>query len=362
MNARSPLYEQHRALGARFVEFAGWEMPLQYSGITQEHLAVRNAAGLFDVSHMGEIEVGGETALATLQRLLTNDAAALRPDQAHYTLLCRADGGTIDDLLAYRLGEQRYLLCVNAANTQKDFAWMHTHAAPGTVVRDRSQDYALLAVQGPKATSIMVRVAGDHIADTPRYGCQRIPIADTDTLCSRTGYTGEDGWEIFCPWERAVAVWDAILRAGTPLGLVPAGLGARDTLRIEAGLPLYGHELDETITPIEARLGWAVRCEKAEFIGCEVLCTQKRYGVTRKLVALVLTEPGIPRQGYSIVKNQQRIGVVTSGCKSPVLGRGIGLGYVAGAEAKPGNSVQVEIRQRLVPATIVARPLVRRDV
>jgi aminomethyltransferase len=360
--ARSPLYELHRAAGARFVEFAGWEMPLQYTKISQEHLAVRRAAGLFDVSHMGEIELCGPSAFATVQSLTTNDAQRLRNLEAQYSLLCLPTGGVVDDLLVYRLEDERFLLCVNAANTAKDLDWTRRHAYSDTVVRDASRDYALLALQGPKATDIFASLVGENVRSVPRYGCCTVSIGGTRALCSRSGYTGEDGWELFCPWNDAPAVWNTLLAAGAPAGLVPAGLGARDTLRIEAGLPLYGHELDEHTTPVEAGLGWAVRCSKGAFLGSEVLCRQKQHGVERKLVGLVLTEPGIPRQGYDIMKNGKHIGVVTSGCKSPVLGTGIGLGYVASAEAWVGNTVQVQIRQHLISANIVARPLVRPDV
>lgn len=359
--ARSPLHERHAALGARFVPFAGWEMPLQYRTITEEHLAVRRAAGLFDVSHMGEIEIKGPGALGTIQKVTTNDAERLPPLQAQYSLLCLPSGGVIDDLLVYRLAPECFLLCVNAANTAKDLQWLGEQATPQSEVVDRSREYALLAVQGPRATEILAAVAGNKIVAIPRFGCVQVTLDGTSVLCSRSGYTGEDGWEIFCPWSLAAGVWDLLLDAGKPYGLLPAGLGARDTLRIEAGLPLYGHELDTTTTPVEAGLGWAVRCEKPAFVAREVLCDQKAKGVARKLVAILLTEPGIPRQGYPIVKNGQAIGAVTSGCKSPVLGAGIGLGYVASAEAKVGNRVHVQIRHRLVPATVVERPFVRRD-
>lgn len=356
---RSPLHEWHVALGARFIAFAGWEMPLQYRSVAEEHLAVRRRAALFDVSHMGEIEINGRGALATVQYVTTNDGARLFPLQGQYSFLCNRAGGTVDDLLVYRLDTDRFLLCVNAANTAKDFAWIHTQARAETEVHDRSRDYALLALQGPRATAILAATVGEQLADTPRYGCHRAVLGQVPVLCSRSGYTGEDGWEIFCSWHDAPKVWEQLLETGKPFGLVPAGLAARDSLRIEAGLPLYGHELDENTTPVEAGLGWAVRCEKGDFVGREALCEQKQRGVARKLVALLLTEPGIPRQGYSIVKNGKRVGVVTSGCKSPVLGTGIGLGYVASAEAEENNRVHVEIRHRLVPAKIVARPVVR---
>ncbi|GIW43860.1 MAG: aminomethyltransferase [Candidatus Binatia bacterium] len=359
--ARSPLHERHVALGARFVPFAGWEMPLQYRTITEEHLAVRQAAGLFDVSHMGEIELSGPGALATIQKVATNDAERLHSLQAQYSLLCLPSGGVIDDLLVYRLGPEYFLLCVNATNTSKDLQWLGEQASSQSAVVDRSREYALLALQGPRATEILAVVAGSKVVAIPRYGCVQLTLHGISALCSRSGYTGEDGWEIFCPWEFAGGIWDLLLEAGKPYGLLPAGLGARDTLRIEAGLPLYGHELDTNTTPVEAGLGWAVRCEKPDFVARAVLCEQKAKGVARKLVAILLTEPGIPRQGYPIVKNGEAVGVVTSGCKSPVLGAGIGLGYVANAEAKVGNRVHVQIRHRLVPATIVERPFVRRD-
>ena len=356
---RTPLYEEHRALGARMVPFAGWEMPLQYAGIVEEHRAVRQAAGLFDVSHMGEIEVAGPGARAALQRLVTNDVERLVPGRALYTVMCTPEGGIVDDLLVYQLGEQRYMLVVNAANTERDLAWVREHAGgPGVTVTDRTQETALLALQGPRAQAILSRVTDDIDLDALR------PfhfVGGWEGMISRTGYTGEDGFELFLSWDAAVTVWRGILAAGEPEGLVPAGLGARDTLRLEACLPLYGQELDLDTTPLEAGLEFVVKWDKGPFLGRDALLRQRQQGLRKRLVGLRLVEPGVARTGYRVLDERgEPVGRVTSGTVAPTLGASVALAYVPPALARVGQRLAVEIRGRAVAAQVVETPFYRR--
>jgi aminomethyltransferase len=357
---RTPLYQVHAALGARFVDFGGWEMPVQYSSILEEHAAVRTRAGLFDVSHMGEIEISGASAFETCQRLTVNDVGRLADGQAQYSLMCLPSGGVVDDVMVHRLAADRYLVCVNASNTAKDFAWMADHRGAATVV-DRSAEYAQLALQGPLATAILTRQTALPLVHTPAFAFVEGEVAGRPALLARTGYTGEDGWEIYCPPDAAPTIWNALLASGNSDGLLPCGLGARDTLRLERALPLYGHELTEEITPVEAGLGWVVRWRKGDFLGAEALRQQKERGVTRKLVGLELKEPGIARQGYKIFRAGNEDGWVTSGSKSPTLGKAIGLGYVAAASAAVGTELAIDIRRRLVTAMVVQLPFYRRS-
>ncbi|MBI4515336.1 MAG: glycine cleavage system aminomethyltransferase GcvT [Deltaproteobacteria bacterium] len=356
---RTPLYAAHAALGARFVDFGGWQMPVQYSGIIAEHTAVRTSAGLFDVSHMGEIEISGPAALATCQRLTVNDVARLQAGQAQYSLLCLPTGGVVDDVLVHRLAGERYLFCVNAANSDKDFAWMNAQRGAATV-RDCSTEFAQLALQGPRATAILQPLTAVALAPVPAFAFIQAQVAGKDALLAHTGYTGEDGWEIYCAPAAAEPIWQALLEAGGPAGLLPCGLGARDTLRLERALPLYGHELTEDTTPLEAGLGWVVRLNKGDFIGAAALRAQRQRGLQRKLVGFVLDEPGIARPGYAILHNGATVGAVTSGTKSPTLGKAIGLGYVAAACAEVGTRLAIEIRGRAVAATVVSLPFYRR--
>jgi aminomethyltransferase len=356
---RTPLYSAHAALGARFVDFGGWEMPVQYAGIIAEHHAVRQRAGLFDVSHMGEIELRGPHALAACQRLTTNDVGRLRDGQAQYSLVCLPSGGVVDDIIVHRLHAERLLLCVNAANTEKDLAWIREHRHGADII-DRSAEFAQLALQGPRATDILTRLTDLPLHDIPAFSFREGTVAGCPALAAHTGYTGEDGWEIYCASEHAHAVWHAILETGQAFGIAPAGLGARDTLRLERALPLYGHELTEATTPLEAGLGWVVRFTKAVFIGSEALRRQREAGVTRHLVGLAMTEPGIPRQGYRILHAQEVIGAVTSGTKSPTLGKAIALGYVASTWREVGTRLSIEIRNRLVGTEVVALPFYKR--
>lgn len=357
---RTPLAAAHRALGARLVEFAGWEMPVQYAGIRDEHLAVRTRAGLFDVSHMGEVELRGPQALAACQRATANDVGRLADGQAQYSLLVRPDGGLVDDIIVHRLSADRVMICVNASNRDADLAYLREHARGAEVV-DVSDETALLALQGPRATAILAPLTGVALAALPRFCFATGTVAGRRALVAHTGYTGEDGWELYCAAADAEALWAALLEAGTPHGVAPAGLGARDTLRLEAALPLYGHELGPDTTPFEARLGWVVRLDKGEFVGREALRQARAAGPRRCLVGLETAPSGIPRADYPILDAAgTRVGTVTSGTKSPTLGKGIALGYVEPSASALGTALAVEVRGRAVAAEVVRVPFYRR--
>jgi aminomethyltransferase len=341
------------------VDFAGWEMPVQYAGILAEHRAVRERAGLFDVSHMGEIEVRGPGALAACQWLTTNDLTRIDDGAAQYTLLCQPDGGVVDDVIVYRLAGDRFLFCVNASNRAADFAWMREHS-PGVDLIDRSDELAQLALQGPRATEILARLTRLPLAEVRSFRFVSGAVGGSDALVARTGYTGEDGWELYVPAAGARALWDDLLAAGSPDGLEPAGLGARDTLRLESALPLYGHELDRTTTPLEAGLDRFVVLDGEDFLGRSALLTQRASGPTRRLVGLSLLEPGIAREGHVVQRDGVRVGRVTSGTRSPTLGRSIALAFVTPECTAVGTAMTVEIRGRAVAATVVPLPFYRR--
>jgi aminomethyltransferase len=353
------MYDAHRALGARLVEFAGWEMPLFYRGMAEEHAAVRERCGLFDVSHMGEVEIHGAEAARVCQQLTVNDVDRLRIGDAQYTLLCNENGGVIDDLIIVRVGADRYLLVVNAANTANDLAWIRGHAAGATVV-DRSAECGLLALQGPEAEAALRTVTPIALPALRPFTAIEGLVAGRRALVSRTGYTGEDGFEIMVDAKDAPVVWQEVLGAAERRGGLPVGLGARDTLRLEAGLPLCGTDMDATTTPLEAGLGWVVKLAKGDFIGRNVLAQQAAGGLSRRLVGLELDEPGIPRHGYPVWHNDAAIGEVTSGTKSPTLNKYVGLAYVTTDAAATGTAVSVEIRGRRLSAHVVARPFYRR--
>ena len=366
---RTPLYDEHVALGARIVEFGGWEMPVWYEGIPAEHQAVRRDVGLFDVSHMGEFVVQGPGALDYLQRVLTNNVAELAIGQAHYTLLPNAEGGTVDDLLVYRTGPDDYLLVVNAGNIQKDLAWLQSqlpsgHAGgDGVRLEDQSDRFALLALQGPRALAVLGALTPLALMEMPYYHFQNASVAGLAAMISRTGYTGEDGFEIMVAAEDAVACWRALLAAGSAHPVRPVGLGARDSLRLEAAMPLYGNELDDATSVLEAGLGRFVDLTKQELNGLARFQSEAAGGVRRKLVGLALTERGIPRQGYRIMDGEAagtQVGTITSGTLSPTLDIPIGMGYVSAAYAKVGTELAVEVRGRTVPAKVVRRPFYRR--
>ena len=356
---KTALFAAHRRAGAKMVEFAGWEMPVQYSGVIDEHVAVRTRAGLFDVSHMGEIEVRGAGAPEFCQRISANDVARVQVCQAQYNLLLYENGGIVDDVIFYRLEPQSFLVCVNAANSEKDFDWMRQQAGSGVEIANASARYAQLALQGPRAEKILQPLTALALGELKRFHFRFADVSSVHCLVSRTGYTGEDGFELYCDVGAAEMLWTALLNAGAADGLVPAGLGARDTLRLEKGYPLYGHELDDTTTPLEAGLDWVVRLSKPAFIGREVLARQRSEGVKRRLVGLELLEPGIARSGYGLYQNDRAVGRVTSGTKSPTLGKSIALGYVSREAAEGGKNIQVEIRGRKTQAKIVSLPFVR---
>jgi aminomethyltransferase len=351
---RTPLYERHVAAGARLVPFAGWEMPVQYAGIREEHRAVRERFGIFDVSHMGQVETSGPQAAALLQRLLSNDVENLKVGGAQYSVLCREDGGVLDDLFTYRLAPDRFLTVTNAANHEKDVAWFRRHAAGfDAEVADAAARYAMLAVQGPRA-----REAVQAIADQPlpaRFTVANRVLSGRPLLVCGTGYTGEDGVELLCDPGDAVALWDEIVRRGAE----PAGLAARDTLRLEACFHLYGNDLSEQRGPIEAGLGWCCK-EDTGFIGSDAVRAVRADGPREKLVPFRLTGPGIPRQGNPILADGAVAGEVTSGTLSPMLDEGIGMGYVAADLTEPGTELEIDVRGKRRPAVVATKPLYRR--
>ncbi len=360
---RTPLYEDHVKLGARMVPFSGWEMPVQYSGILQEHEAVRTRAGLFDVSHMGEFRIEGTNALALLQYLVPNDVAKLTIGQAIYSQLCRPDGNTIDDLLIYRTGETEYMMVVNAGNIDKDFAWVMQQAGffQNVQVTNIADATALLALQGPLAQEILQPLTNVDLSAVRYYHFARGTVSGVPCIVSRTGYTGEDGFELYCDAGDASALWNKLLEAGKPQGLLPSGLGARDTLRLEAGMCLYGHELDEQTNPLEAGLGWSIKLNTGSFIGRDALLQVKEEGLKRKLIGIVMTERGIPRGGYTLYDaDGQSIGALTSGTRGITVQKDIGMGYVDTAHAVIGQPVLVDIRGKKTAAQIVALPFYKR--
>jgi aminomethyltransferase len=342
----TPLHERHVELGARMVPFAGWEMPVQYAGVIPEHRAVRTDAGVFDVSHMGEFEVEGPRAHELLQAALSNDLDRIGPGEAQYTLLTNADGGIVDDLIVYCVGEHSYLLVVNAANREIDFAWLKEREIPGSDVRDVSDDCALVAVQGPRSIERL------GLAAAPAFTFAETKLDGIEVMVNRTGYTGEDGCELLCMSEDAVRLWDAVLERGA----VPCGLGARDTLRLEVCYPLHGNDIGPTTDAISAGLGWACALD-TEFEGADVLRRVKADGPERRLVAFVMQDRAIPRQGMSIEGG----GEVTSGSHSPMLEVGIGMGYVPVSQAQPGTELAIDVRGRTRRARIVKKPIYKRE-
>jgi aminomethyltransferase len=358
----TPLHDWHVVRGGKMVDFAGWRMPVQYSGLVDEHTAVRERAGLFDVSHMGEIRLRGADALAAVQHLTVNDASVIDDGQAQYTAMVNEAGGIIDDLLVYRVSAEDYLLVVNAGTTSKDFEWITRYARGDVEVINESADWAQVALQGPVAESVLSRVLPDDLAAIRYYHFAMSEYGGQPAIISRTGYTGEDGFEIYLAPSLAAELADAIMTAGEPEGVIPAGLGARDTLRLEAGMMLYGNDMDETRSPIEAKLGWIVKLDKGEFIGRAALAEQKSNGTAEKIVALKSVGRGIPRHGYPILDAAgDRVGEVTSGTFSPTLREGIGMGYVTSALASADNQIFVEMRGKGIEALTVKPPFYRRE-
>ncbi|WP_117169240.1 glycine cleavage system aminomethyltransferase GcvT [Paraliobacillus sediminis] len=361
---KTPLFSEYEKFNAKTIDFGGWALPVHFTGIKNEHHATRNNVGLFDVSHMGEILVEGKDAEPFLQMMLTNDLSKLTPDHARYTFMCYPDGGTVDDLIVYQLATEKYLLVVNAANIDKDYNWLLKHKFEQVTISNQSDKFIQLAIQGPKAEQVLQKITDTKLSDIKFFEfSQNVFFSGIEekALVARTGYTGEDGFEIYIGVESGVALWKAIIKAGEDVGIQPIGLGARDTLRFEANLALYGQELSSSISPIEAGLSFAVKTNKtSDFIGKEVLLKQKNEGPPRKLVGLEMIDKGIPRHGYTVLCQQKKIGFITSGTQSPTLNKNIGLALIATDYAKQGDLVTVQIRKKEVQAKVVATPFYKR--
>jgi aminomethyltransferase len=360
---RTPLFETYAKYGGKTIDFGGWELPVQFSSIKEEHEAVRTKAGLFDVSHMGEIVVTGSDSLAFLQRLVTNDVSKIQDGQAQYTAMCYENGGTVDDLLIYKIKDGHYLLVVNASNIEKDFEWMQQAASGDVVLDNQSDNFGLLALQGPLAENVLQRLTDEDLSAIKAFRFKTdVAVGGHSVIVSRTGYTGEDGFEIYADPKAVVALWDKILTEGQADGLVPCGLGARDTLRFEACLALYGQELSKDITPLEAGINFVVKLKKeSDFIGKAALAEQKENGVPRKLVGIEMIDKGIPRHGYAVYADGEKIGEVTTGTQSPTLKKNIGLALVATEFAELGLELEIEIRNKRLKAKTVETPFYKRS-
>lgn len=365
---RTPIYPEYEKLGAKTIDFGGWDLPVQFSSIKEEHEATRNRAGLFDVSHMGEIRVTGPKSLDFLQYVSTNDVSTLVPNKAQYSFMCYEDGGTVDDFLIYMMAENDYLVVVNAANTTKDFEWMQKNnhfTEEEVMITSVSSDYAQLALQGPRSEEILQTITDTNLTEIKFFRFDQevyFTGMDKPALVSRTGYTGEDGFEIYIAKEEGPKLWNLILDAGKDKGLLPVGLGARDTLRFEANLPLYGQELSESITPIEAGLKFAVKVNKeTDFIGKEVLKAQVENGTSRKIVGIEMIDKGIPRHGYQVFQGEEEIGVVTTGTQSPTLQKNIGLALIKSEYAVEGTELEIQVRKRRLRAMIIPRTFLKQN-
>ncbi|QFF99422.1 glycine cleavage system aminomethyltransferase GcvT [Psychrobacillus glaciei] len=360
---RTPLFDDYATYGGKTIDFGGWELPVQFSSIKEEHEAVRTKAGLFDVSHMGEITVTGSKAENFLQKLMTNDVSKLVSGQAQYTAMCYEDGGIVDDLLVYKKENNNYLLVVNASNIEKDFEWMKQNTIDDVELNNKSDEYGLLALQGPLAQNILQKLTSKNLDEIRFFRfADNIEVAEKTVLISRTGYTGEDGFEIYAANTDVSDLWSSILKAGKEDGLLPCGLGARDTLRFEACLPLYGQELSKDISPLEAGLGFVVKLKKEqEFNGKSVLANQKENGSPRKSVGIEMIDKGIPRTGYPVFVGEKQIGFVTTGTQSPTLKKNIGLALIDATFAELGQELEVEIRNKRLKAVTVATPFYKRQ-
>jgi aminomethyltransferase len=352
---KTPFYDIHVKNNAKIVEYAGFLMPIQFKGIMEEHRRVRSTVGLFDVTHMGEFEVRGKDSLAFLQKVTTNDVSKLEVNQVQYSCMCYEDGGVVDDLLVYRL-PTHWMLVVNASNIDKDFKWLEDHLSGEVTLKNVSDETALLALQGPEAERVLSQLTDLDLSNIGFYWATLGKVAGIDTIFSRTGYTGEDGFELYTQPEKAVALWDALMEAAKEFEIEPIGLAARDSLRLEMKYMLYGNDIDQTTNPLEAGLGWIVRLDKGDFIGKEPIVKMKKDGVKRKLVPFVLKGKGFPRKGYEIHKNGKEIGFVTSGTFSPSLEKGIGLGYAAVEHSKRGEELDIMIRGKGEKAEIIKPP------
>ena len=352
---KTPFYNIHLQNKAKIVEFAGYWMPIQFSGIMEEHKRVRSTVGLFDITHMGEFEVKGKDSLAFLQKMTTNDVSKLEEYQVQYSCMCYDDGGVVDDLLVYRLPD-RFFLVVNASNIEKDFNWLKSHLFGDVQLEDKSEKTSLLAVQGPLAEKLMAKLTDVDLKKLRFYWAARGKVTGKETLFSRTGYTGEDGFEIYIPPEYGEHFWNKIMEAGKEFEIEPIGLGARDSLRLEMKYMLYGNDIDQTTNPLEAGLGWVVKLDKGDFIGKEPTLKLKDSGLKRKLVCFELSDKAFPRQHYSIEKSGRKIGEVTSGTFSPSLGKGIGMGYVDIEYSEIGTKLEINIRGKTCPAEVIKPP------
>ncbi|MBK5246125.1 MAG: glycine cleavage system aminomethyltransferase GcvT [Peptostreptococcaceae bacterium] len=354
---RTPLYEKHLEYKGKLIDFGGWELPVEYVGIIPEHEAVRNSAGLFDVSHMGEVTVTGEDAEKYIQKMVTNDISNMDVMQIYYSPMCYPNGGVVDDLLIYKYNREKYLLVINAANTEKDVEWLQSNVSGNLKVKNVSSEYAQLALQGPKAQKILQKLTDKNLDDIKFFHfCDEVPIGEMKVFVSRNGYTGEDGFEVLVAPQEAEKLWDRIIEAGKEDGLLPAGLGARDTLRFEVCLPLYGHEINDSITPLEAGLGFFVKLDKDDFIGKEELMNQKSSGLKRKLCGIEMIDRGIPRAGFEVFSEGRKIGYITSGSYSPTLKKNIGLALMDIEFSEEGREVEVLIRNKLLKTKIIKKP------
>lgn len=362
---KTALNDRHRSLGAKMTDFHGWEMPLYYSSILDEHKAVRQSLGIFDIAHMGQVLVTGKDAAATLNQLFVSDISQVGPRRACYTLMLNESGGIIDDVIVYRLGEEDYLVVINCANRETDFAWMRSHQKGNCAITDISEGRSILAVQGPKASRVLEEILDARVAGLGRFEIAPIRTMSPDACIARTGYTGGDGFELFLPDNHAKRVWDSVLAGGASIGALPIGLGARDTLRIEAGLRLYGTDMDAKTSPIEVGLEWTIAINKADFIGKQPLVAQKQSGVKRKFAGFELAQGPIPRTGLELftveAEQLRRIGVVTSGTFSPVLGKPLGMGYVETAFAKAGTTLTMVVRSQRYAANVVKLPFWKQE-
>ncbi|MFP4620646.1 MAG: glycine cleavage system aminomethyltransferase GcvT [Bacteroidales bacterium] len=359
----TPLIEKHKQLGAKIVDFAGFNMPIEYTGIQDEHITVREKVGIFDVSHMGEFRITGPNAYDLIQKVSANDAAKLYPGRAQYSCLPNGEGGLVDDFLVYQYDDQEYMVVVNAANIEKDWNWWNRQNTMNARLEDASDKMALLAVQGPKALSTLEKLTDEDLAGMKPFRFKVGKLAGVDdVIISATGYTGEHGFELYTYNEHVEKIWDAILEVGEEFGIKPIGLGARDTLRLEAGLCLYGNDIDENTSPIEAGLDWVVKFKDyKDFIDKDYLWKQKQEGVSKKLVGFVLKGRGIPRQHYEILDRQEKnIGVVTSGTMSPMLKKGVGMGYVTPQHTEPGTEIFIRVRNKMLAAEVVKMPIYKK--
>ena len=360
MLKQTPLYEVHKKLGGRIVEFGGWEMPVQYSGIMEEHRAVRKACGLFDISHMGQVLITGPKALEQVNYLTTNDVSQIPDGKCQYTAALYPDGGVVDDLIVYRINAENFLIVVNASNDEKDFNWFVQNNRFDAKILHVSHAYGMLALQGPKAKDVLANLGGALMTTTLNpFSSVEEKLMGISCIISRTGYTGEDGFEFLLSSDKVVDLWNKIIEAGRPFGLLPIGLGARDTLRLEAALSLYGHEIDQKINPLEARLAWIVKLDKPDFIGKSSLQKIEKEGITRHLVGLSMIDAGIPRAGYEVYEGEKKLGWITSGTFSPSLGKAIALALIEGTK-KSGDELLVGIRKQKARAQIVNLPFYRK--